>query len=259
MVAHRAELAEQVTADAVQAARRMTAEDVTTVLAHDLGNHLTPLQGHIDILRRTAQREGQSSYLATANQALAALGRIGQLIGDLLDAARLEHGLFALSVADIDLVLLIKDVAQRHDGTENSLRLQLPNELVVQADASRLSQALENLVSNAIRHSPESGTVSISLSAQTREHRDWGVVEVRDEGPGIPTDIAHTLFSRFSKGSGSQGLGLGLYLARGIAEAHGGTLTVESLVGEGSTFRLAVPTRAQRGRTTDGASLTPAP
>jgi two-component system OmpR family sensor kinase len=241
MVAHRAELAEQVTAEAVRDARRVTAEELTTVLAHDLGNHLTPLKGHVDMLRRKAQQEGQSSYLAPANQALAAVGRIGRLIGDLLNAARLEHGLFALSRAEVDLVLLIKDVAQQYESAETRIHLQLPDALMAEADFSTFSQALENLVSNAIRHSSEVNVVTIGLSQETREHGTWAVVDVQDEGPGIPTEVLHTMFNRFSKGAGSQGLGLGLYLARGIAEAHGGTLTVESEVGAGSTFRLSVP------------------
>jgi len=253
MVAHRAELAEQVTANAVQDARRMTAEDLTMVLAHDIGNYLTPLKGHIDVLRRKAQREGQNGYLVAANQALAAVGRLGQLVGDLLNAARLEHGLLALSTAEVDLVVLINDVGQRLESPENIVRLHLPHELLVQVDASKISQALENLVSNAIRHSPEGGAVVILLSQETREHDEWAVIDVRDEGPGISTDVLRTLFTRFSRGSGSQGLGLGLYLARGIVEAHGGTLTVESQVGMGTTFRVAVPLTA-RPHVTSGAS-----
>jgi two-component system OmpR family sensor kinase len=210
-------------------------------LAHDLGNHLTPLKGHVDLLKRKAQQEGQGGYLALIDQASAAVKRIGELIGDLLNAARLEHGLFALSIADADLVLLIQEVAQRHESDKVPIHLRLPDQLLGAVDASQLCQALENLLSNAIRHSPEGIAVEIALNQETGAHGDWAVIDVRDEGPGIPADIVHTLFSRFSKGPGSQGLGLGLYLARGIAEAHGGTLTVQSTVGAGTTFRLSLP------------------
>jgi two-component system, OmpR family, sensor kinase len=241
MTVHRAELAEHATADAVQAARRLTAEELTTVLAHDLGNHLTPLKGHIDLLMRKAQREGQTDYIAPLDQSLAAVRRIGQLSGDLLSAARLEHGLFALSITDVDLVSLIQDIAQQYESADTPIHLRLPDVLVVTVDLSLFRQALENLVSNAIQHSPRTMSVVIELSQKTREDGTWAVIDVQDEGAGIPADVLHTLFSRFSKGPGSQGLGLGLYLARGIAEAHGGTLTVESTVGAGTTFRISVP------------------
>jgi two-component system, OmpR family, sensor kinase len=241
MVVHRAELAEQVTADAVQAARRGTAEDLTTVLAHDLGNHLTPLKGQIDLLQRKAQRDGQGSYLALIGQASAAVRRIGELIRDLLNAARLEHGLFALSIADADLVLLIQEVVQRHESEKTPIQLHLPDQLLGAVDAGQLCQALENLLSNALRHSPGGTAVEIALNQEPGVRGNWAVIDVRDEGPGIPADIVNTMFSRFSKGPGSQGLGLGLYLARGIAEAHGGTLMVESTVGTGTTFRLSLP------------------
>jgi two-component system, OmpR family, sensor kinase len=241
MVAHRAELSEHITTDAVQAARQVTAEELTTVLAHDLGNHLAPLKGHIDVIKRKAQREGQTDYVAAADHALAALGRIRQLSGDLLDASRLEHGLFALSRDNVDLVHLISDVARQLERAENPIRLRLPAECVAAVDVTKLCQALENLVTNAIQHSPEGETVEMVVNRESREGGEWAVIDVRDTGPGIPADAVHTLFGRFSKGSGSQGLGLGLYLARGIAEAHGGTLSVDSDVGVGTTFHLAVP------------------
>jgi signal transduction histidine kinase/transcriptional regulator with XRE-family HTH domain len=241
MVAHRAELSEQLTAEAVQAARQVTAEELTTVLAHDLGNHLTPLKGHIDIIRRTAQRQGQDDYLAAADRALAAVERIRELSGDLLDAARLEHGLFALSHDTVDLVDLISDVARRCERAENAINLRLPVDCVVTADSIKLAQALENLVTNAIQHSPKGAMVEMALRRESYEWGEWAVIDVQDIGPGIPADLVQTLFGRFSKGSGSQGLGLGLYLARGIAEAHGGTLSVDSTLGVGTTFHLSVP------------------
>ncbi len=241
LVAHRAELTEQLTAEAVQAARHVTAEELTTVLAHDLGNHLTPLKGHLEVIRRKAQRDGQGDYVPPLDHALAAVTRMGQLAGNLLDAARLEHGLFALSLAEVDVVSIVKDVGSRHESLGTPIRLRLPDQCVAVADSTRLGQAVENLITNAIQHSPADGSVKIEVRRESRQEGEWLVIEVEDQGPGIASEIAPAIFSRFSKGSGSNGLGLGLYLARGIAEAHGGSLTVESTVGQGSAFRLAIP------------------
>lgn len=164
-----------------------------------------------------------------------------QLISDLLDASRLEGGLFGLSTAPVDLIELVREVAQRFEEEEHPISLRLPEVLTVSGDSSRLCQALENLLSNAVQHSPQGVPISISLGEETRADGEWAVLGIKDEGPGIPAQLLPTLFERFSKDNMSQGLGLGLYLARGIAHAHGGDLTVESEVGAGSTFCLALP------------------
>jgi two-component system, OmpR family, sensor kinase len=241
MIAERAELADRVAAEAADRARRIAAEELMTVLAHDLNNHLTPVKGQIDLLRRRAQQENRAADLSSADEAVRAIARMQQLIADLLDAARLEGGVFALSPAPADLACLVQEVAERHAGAAQQVNLRLPEELVAQVDTSRLCQALENLLNNALQHSPKNAPITISLSQETRVDGEWAVIEVADEGPGIAADLLPTLFERFAKESGSQGLGLGLYLARGVAHAHGGDLTVESELGKGSTFRLSLP------------------
>jgi two-component system, OmpR family, sensor kinase len=100
---------------------------------------------------------------------------------------------------------------------------------------------VENLLSNAIQHSPEDVPVALTLRRETHERREWAVIHVHDRGPGIPPEALPTVFNRFEKGHNSGGLGLGLYLARGIAEAHGGTLLVESEPSQGSSFYLSLP------------------
>jgi signal transduction histidine kinase len=246
MLAERAELTERITADAAEQARRTAAEELMTVLAHDLNNHLTPLRGHIDVLRRRAQRDNRQEDLRGADEASRALRRMQQLVNDLLDASRLEHGVFAPSIKTVDLVELIRDVAGRTGVREHPISLRLPESLVIEADPSRLCQSLENLLSNAIRHSPDNAPVTVRLDRESRESDEWAVVDVHDEGPGISADLMPALFERFSKDRNSQGLGLGLYLARGIAHAHGGTLTVDSEVSRGTTFHLALPIRSKR-------------
>jgi two-component system, OmpR family, sensor kinase len=219
------------------------------VLAHDLNNHLTPIKGHIDLLRRRAQQEERATDLTSADEASRAITRMQQLITDLLDAARLEGGVFALSLAPLDLVPLVLEVVERHGGSAQRIEGRLPDELILEADASRLCQALENLLNNAVQHSPENTPITVTLSQQTRADGAWALIEVRDEGPGIAADLLPTLFERFAKDTGSQGLGLGLYLAQGVAHAHCGDLTVESEMGKGSTFRLSLPLKDTSLRT----------
>lgn len=245
MVGQRAELRERVTTQTAASTRRAAAEELMTVLAHDLGNHLTPLKGQIDLLRRQATRDERGEYVRMADEAGRAVGRIEHLIGDLLDTARLERGILALATRPVDLVALIDDVAAEHRNSGSRIDLWLPEECTVQADPSRLCQALENLLTNAVRHTTPGTTVLVTLRRETRDDGEWALIDVQDRGPGIPADVLPTLFQRFSRGMDSGGLGLGLYLARGVAEAHGGTLTVESEIGRGSTFRLSLPVSPQ--------------
>jgi two-component system OmpR family sensor kinase len=241
MIAERAELTEQIAAETAERARRLAAEELMAVLAHDLNNHLTPIKGQIDLLRRRAQQEDRTRDLQSAADASRAIARMQQLIADLLDGSRLEGGIFALSPAPLDLTELIRDVAQRHDDTAHRIDLRLPERFPIDGDASRLCQALENLLNNAVQHGPPNVPICISLDHETGLDGEWAVIQVADEGPGIDPELLPALFERFAKDTGSGGLGLGLYLARGIAHAHGGDLTVESEIGRGSVFRLALP------------------
>jgi two-component system, OmpR family, sensor kinase len=241
IIAERAELAETIAIVSTERARRTAAEELMTVLAHDLGDLLTPLRGHIDLLRRRAVRDGREEDVRGADEASQALTRMQQLIEDLLDASRLEGGLFSLSMAQIDLVGLVREVAERFQEEEHPINLRLPQAMTLQGDASRICQALENLLSNAVHHGPKGVPIHLYLGEEERGDGTWAVIEVRDAGPGIATELLPGLFDRFSKDSSSQGLGLGLYLARGIAHAHGGDLAVDSQIGRGAMFRLTLP------------------
>lgn len=241
MVAHRAELAERVTREAAHSARRMAADELITLLAHDLGNYLTPLKGRIDVVRQRACRQERERDVHDLDEAARSIGRLHQLVSQLLDTGRLDQGIFALSLQLADLVPLIHQVATNLSSNRTQVILRVPDELVLQADAGRLCQALENLVSNAIKYSPEGAPVVMTLLEQQSQNGPRALITVRDEGPGIASELLPSLFNRFVAGSGSRGLGLGLYLARSIVEAHGGTLEVESEAGRGSTFTLSLP------------------
>ena len=186
------------------------------------------------------QREAFLALIADETNRLAAL------IGDVLDTSRIEAGTFSYRFTDVDLAQLVGDAigAASVGQDEVRIRADLPEALpVVRGDAERLRQVITNLIDNAVKYSPSGDEVAV------RARRDNGqvVIEVVDHGPGIPVDQQRLIFEKFGRadvaGGGSKpGTGLGLFIARSIAEAHGGTLDVRSQPSAGSTFVLALPT-----------------
>ena len=241
VVAHRGDLLEHVTTEAKEQGRRLAADELIAVLAHDLGNRLAPLKTRIDLIRRRARREGRERDLQDADDAARAVDRFGRLIADLLDAARLEQGIFALDPRPVDVTGVTRETARAFETGIPPIRVEGPEEVVACVDADRVRQALANLLANAVKHSPRDAPVTVGVEEVVGEGDRWAVVTVADRGPGIPPELQPRIFGRFERGSGSGGLGLGLYLASGIAAAHGGTLTVDSTPGAGARFRLALP------------------
>lgn len=246
MVARRTELVERVAEQAREQGRRMAAEELVTVAAHDLRNYLTPLKARIDLIMRRAARRKQRRDLEDAEIAARELERLGRLIANLLDVGRIEQGILTLTLQPVDLTAVAQDVAEAFSTERNHIEVRAPEELVVTADLDRIRQALENLVANAARHSPAERPVTVTVAQERRREEngreaEWATITVSDAGSGIPADLFPRLFARFAPGPGSSGLGIGLYLAHEIARAHGGTLTVDSPFGQGARFMLALP------------------
>ncbi|HEY0737029.1 MAG TPA: GAF domain-containing sensor histidine kinase [Herpetosiphonaceae bacterium] len=246
MIMERAELVEWLTRETTEQTRRLVAEELVTILAHDLGNYLTPLVGRSYILRARAEREGRTADVHDARLLYQGLQRFQRLIDDLLNVGRIEQGLFTVVRQPVNLSELASTTAAALQTPQFAVELRLPDELIAEVDADRIQQALENLLINAQRHAPDSPVV-LSLQREQRDDSAWAVLSVQDQGPGIAPEIISRLMDRFARGQRSRGLGLGLYLARKIAEAHGGSLSVESVLGKGTTFRLAVPIVGERG------------
>ncbi len=238
---HRAELVEQVTTAAVAQGRRQAAEELITVLAHDLRNYLGPLMSRLDLLHRRAELGARDDDLRDLGRASDSVARLSQLISDLLDVGRLEQGLFEIVPAAVDLVALAQETARTLGSPGVEIRVEGPPELVVVADKARVRQALDNLVSNAVKHSPRGKWVLIKLSSDLRSGTEHAHIDVIDHGAGVPPELLPRIFDRFVTGAKASGIGLGLYLASRIAAAHGATLTVNSPPGDGATFRLSLP------------------
>jgi two-component system, OmpR family, sensor kinase len=240
VVVHRAELAGQIARNAVEQGRRAGAEELVTVLAHDLRNYLQPLHMRLELLRLRAQRDGRTEDASDADGAARAVMRLGGLVSEILDVARIDQGVFQLFPEPVDLGVLVRDTVGMLSTPERpvALTVQEGPPIVVRADPGRLRQCLENVIANALQKSPAKTPVSVFVTCRARHAR----VDVQDQGPGIPEDILPHVFDRFVSGTRQQGgLGLGLYLAKRIAAIHGGDLTAESAPGEGARFMLTLP------------------
>lgn len=245
ILAHRAELAEETRRNAVEHSRRAMAEELVAVVAHDLRNHLTPIELRLEVLRRLSTRAGRAEELAAEiAQISRSLGQLRSLISDLLDVARLDHGLFRVDLTPVDLIRLVQESAQALTRPDRviDVREQITDRVMLLGDEGRLRQCLENLIVNAIDQSPPGSTVTVLIASEKRTAGEYARVTVMDEGPGVAPEILPRIFERHAttKARGG-GLGLGLFLAKRIAELHGGELTVESPPGRGAKFEFSVP------------------
>ena len=237
---HRFELSASMQKQAVEEGRRKAAEELFAVLAHDLRNVLASAGLRLALLSGRARQDERKLDLRDAGMLDASLRRLAQMTNNLLDVSRLERGVFSLDLRLVDVAAIGRQVASnlRRDGVK--IEEHLPESLITMADPDRLSQALENLISNAIKHSPPDGTVLVKLEVAAEADKPRCVFSVVDQGPGVPAEILPRIFERYVSGEGSGDLGLDLYVARGVAVAHAGTLEVRSTA-SGATFELSLP------------------
>ena len=185
---------------------------------------------------------------------------MNRLIQDLLDVTRMEGGILAIEPAAVETRQVIADCvdAQKELATSASLelRLDLEEDLPdVWADRDRLLQVFENLIGNAIKFTEPGGCIVVGARSRGREVHFW----VRDSGSGIADEDVPHLFDRFwqADNTGRRGTGLGLPIVKGIVEAHGGRIWVESTKGHGSTFFFTIPTAAHASQNLTGFASLP--
>jgi|SRR5579859_4421310 len=239
--AQRAELAERNAAAALEQGRRMAAEELVTVLAHDMRNYLAPIRGRLELLQRRATREGHASNVRDTTELRRAVDRFSQLISELLDVARIDQGLFEVTPEPMDLAALVREEAEAVALPGLLIQVQTDPEVRVVADPARVRQAVANLLANAVQHAPPGTTVSVSVAYEELKRQVCAVVVVSDQGAGIDPELLPRLFERFARSPKSVGLGIGLFLARQIAVAHGGNLEVTSSSSTGTRFKLFLP------------------
>jgi signal transduction histidine kinase len=227
---------------------RQGLRDFVSMASHELRTPAAAVLGLAQLLqrRRGARPDAEApKTLASLAAIEQAAQRMRRLLDDLVDAGRAGAGHFAVTPGPVDAVDLVRDVvAMRQAAAPNHrMTVQLPpapERLHGTWDRARLEQVLANLVTNAVRYAPEGSEIRVAGCRRGAEV----VLCVADQGPGIAEADVQRLFRQFSRlprDAGVPGMGLGLYLSRAIAEAHGGRLWVESQVGAGSTFYLALP------------------
>ena len=219
-----------------------TREELLGVVAHDLRNPLNLIITSTDLLlEENLDRSRRKELLAVTMRA----GRqMNRLIGDLLDTVRLQAGKFTLDVEDVAVVMIFRQAEEtfRPQAAQRKIQLDaiLPEDgIAVRADPLRVSQIVGNIMGNAIKFTPEQGSVTIRSAA----NGNHVAIHITDTGPGIaPADMAH-LFDNFwqARRNDHRGVGLGLAIARGVVEAHGGRIWCESAPGRGSTFSFTLP------------------
>lgn len=241
-VAERAELSEAIKHTAIEQSRQSTAEELITVLAHDLRNYVQPVMWRISAVKHRATTGGRAADLADLDAVLGTLSRLTALVSNLLDTARLDSGLYELHVQPVDLALLVSEAARDLSSPEHAINTRSAQPIVVAGDPVRLRQCIDNLLANALSHSPQGAPVHVFIDRENTGRGGFGRVEIIDEGAGIPESILPHVFDKFfSAGSERGGLGLGLYIARRIASAHRGELSADRYVGKGARFTLKIP------------------
>jgi signal transduction histidine kinase len=169
--------------------------------------------------------------------------RLARLIEDVLHTSRIEAGTFTYRFSDVDLVQLAREAVAAAAIAQDEVRLAIDGASAlptVHGDPERLRQLLDNLVSNAVKYSAAGQEVRVTLAGENGRVQ----LAVRDEGPGIPPEHQMLIFEKFGRaaaGGAKPGTGLGLFIARSIAQAHGGSLDVQSSPGRGATFTLTLP------------------
>ncbi|MFE3326372.1 ATP-binding protein [Streptomyces sp. NPDC059176] len=222
---------------------RSHAELIATV-AHELRSPLTSVKGFTATLLAKWERFTDDQKRLMLETVDADANRVTRLIAELLDISRIDSGRLEVRRQPVDIVAAIGRHIQSHTAGG-----QPPDRFFVRvhhtlpdlwADPDKIDQVLGNLLENAVRHGE--GTVTIEVAPAPGENDEKGTaVTVSDEGPGIPEESMGRVFTRFWRGSKRGGTGLGLYIVKGIVEAHGGTISVGRGPGGGAEFRFTLP------------------
>jgi len=219
-----------------------------SIVSHDLRTPITSIKAFGELIYEEADDMDPDLARKFSGTIVEEADRLHRMVTDLLDLDKMEAGKmdWELTTQDISPVIVNSATVfgaaaqSKNIGLTHTIDSELPQ---VEADADRISQLLANLLSNAIKFTPEGGSIEIKVSVgDTNSHLQ---IEVSDTGPGIPPEDLENIFDRFSqtvtgKKEGG-GTGLGLAIAKEVATAHNGVLTVDSIVGEGTTFTLSLP------------------
>jgi PAS domain S-box-containing protein len=224
-----------------------TKTEFLSIVSHEFRTALTGIQGFSELIRDGGLESDE--VRAYGGYIFNDADRINRLIGDMLDLDRMESGRMSMRSGDVDINEVLTEAITRAGSGASQVEFKSdldPRLPIVMGDRDRLIQVVSNLVNNAVKYSPDGGTVTLS----TRSEGGYALVSVADTGLGIPPDEIGHVFERFRRvRSGAAqsipGTGLGLTIVKQIVEMHGGKIWVESAVGHGSAFHFTVPLVAE--------------
>ena len=235
-------------------------DEFVAVVSHELRTPLTSIIGYVELLadrHAGALTEAQATYLAVIERSAS---RLVDLVGDLLLVAAADEGVLALERKEVDLEALANETVAAARPVAESARIRLTAEHRgaerIFGDPARLAQLLDNLISNALKFTPEGGQATV----RTASGDGYATFEVSDNGDGIAAADQEHLFEPFFRARHGatrfvSGTGLGLTITKAIAEAHGGTIEVESALGAGTTFRVRFPAVVPGSASADSAAV----
>jgi signal transduction histidine kinase len=217
-------------------------EEMLNWVAHEIKTPLSSARLNAQMLLRKQGERGSTDEKKCTETILRQLDRMNALVTSILDAARLAEGKVALQRAPGELAAFLQEVVQEWRELQPQVAFTLKGaeqRVELSFDAERVRYILNNLLSNAVKYGGEAGRVEVALSLMP----GLAIVQVRDWGVGIPASELPNVFDRFHRADGAEGHGhgLGLYIAAALARLHGGSLTAQSALGEGSTFSLRLP------------------
>jgi PAS domain S-box-containing protein len=213
------------------------------IVTHDLRQPLNALQLYLDHLLLVAERPEPAVIHKTLDRTRRSLATLVRMIGDLTDMSKLETEQLRLERRPTELSTLVCDEVERQRALNPHRIIELAAELIptIEIDPVRITQLLDNLVSNAIKYSDPSTTIRVELRRSVREVH----LAVTNRGPGIPRDELTSIFDRFHRvrrtARKAPGLGVGLHICRGLVQAHGGRIWAESVPGDTTTFHVTLP------------------
>ncbi|MEO8339223.1 MAG: ATP-binding protein [Nitrospirota bacterium] len=223
-----------------------TRDQFVAIVSHDLKNSVIAISIRARLMRKALSRNAPDAVsllenLGIIEQAAAGMNR---MINELLDVERMAHGKLALTTEKVDIHALIQESLDLFAPIISSKSFSIANhfpseQIFAHIDHDRILQVLSNLIGNSLKFTPNGGTIELSVRTQGTEVE----ISVTDNGPGIPQQAMAQLFEKFSQLqlNDRRGLGLGLFIAKWIVEAHQGRIWVTSDVGKGSTFSFALP------------------
>jgi signal transduction histidine kinase len=223
---------------------RSGVDEILSLLVHEIQAPLAVIEGFTLALQAAVERDDDDGIRETSQGIRRAGASLRALIRSFAEVGAMESGILSLNLREAPIVQLVNLTVEDLTtlAASHTIVIDAHDDFVAEVDSIRIRQVLTNLLTNAVKFSPRRSEITIRV----RRDEETVRISVSDQGPGIPAHSHGELFQKFSRlGATGSGTGLGLYLSRGIARAHGGDLICDSRAGQGATFTLSVPLKQE--------------